>query len=56
MTRKDYELIAEVLSDSYDPNCHYKWIELVDLFCIKFSTNPKFNPSKFKEACKCYES
>ena len=51
MTRKDFELIAEVIASIDDPNArNYVGIQ----FAWKLSEiNPRFNAQKFLEACKC---
>ena len=49
MTKKDYELIAEVLRE-YINNSDYIYI-VADLADVFASENPRFDYNKFLEAC-----
>jgi len=56
MTRKDFQLIADALAVSRPNelwlNKHNQWTSTVNNMTTALaSSNPRFNPSKFKAAC-----
>jgi len=51
MSRKHYREVADILSKSKNKG-HWSFETVVDDLCIMFKRdNPRFDTSKFKEAC-----
>lgn len=55
MTRKHFELIAEILRSQEPPTYsddYYIWSDIVDEFCDKLKgENPNFDSERFRKAC-----
>ena len=52
MSRKHYREVADILSRSKNKG-HWSFETVIDDLCIMFKRdNPRFDTSKFKEACE----
>jgi hypothetical protein len=52
MSRKHYREVADILSRSKQKD-HWSFDDVINELCIMFKNdNPRFNASKFKEACE----